>query len=208
MLFLIRLSRNPFLAFYMLIQNGLTSCFGGLGPYWNPGKGSCGSPGQAAGYLSFVPEGDLTSSSYVVSQLSTLLTADRLDDGSKSAIKAAYDAKLATDGQQAALKVAQALFVSTSAFHTTNKAEPLNENRTRTTPTAKDESASYKAIIHLNLFGGMDSMNLIVPHPDDCLILYQDYVTERGSLLCRFLLDEYAPYFFVCTINSCTHSNL
>ena len=185
LLFISHLSLVEPAAFYMLIQNGLTSCFGGLGPYWNHGKGSCGSPGQASGYLSFVPEGSLDSGSNVVSQLATLLTADRLDAASRSTIEAAYEAKLVSHGQEAALKVAQALFVSTPAFHSTNKAEPLDQNRTTTTPTAKDESEPYKAIVHLNLFGGMDSMNLLVPHPDGCPSLYEQYKTARGLDLCK-----------------------
>jgi hypothetical protein len=185
LLFISHLSLVEPAAFYMLIQNGLTSCFGGLRPYWNHGKGSCGSPGQASGYLSFVPEGNLDSGSNVVSQLATVLTADRLDAASRSTIEAAYEAKLVSHGQEAALKVAQALFVSTPAFHSTNKAEPLDQNRTTTTPTAKDESEPYKAIVHLNLFGGMDSMNLLVPHPDGCPSLYEQYKTARGLDLCK-----------------------
>jgi uncharacterized protein (DUF1501 family) len=70
-------------------------------------------------------------------------------------------------------------------FHATNKAAPLNEKRSSTPSAAKDQNEPYKAIIHLNLFGGMDSMNLLVPHPDDCTILYDEYKARRGENLCK-----------------------
>eukprot|EP00804_Cyclotella_cryptica_P004534 CCRYP_006892-RA/>CCRYP_006892-RA protein AED:0.17 eAED:0.17 QI:494/0.84/0.6/1/0.94/0.9/20/0/2106 len=170
-------------AFYTLLQDGLTICWGGIGPSWNGGKGSCNGNSEAAGYLSFVPEGDISSSSNVVSQLSTLLTADRLDASSRNVIQSAYSAALASKGEAAALKVAQALLVSTPVFHASNNAVPENVERGSTQPHGHDEDEPYKAIIHLNLFGGMDSMNLLVPHPDGCAGLYDEYRTERGENL-------------------------
>eukprot|EP00804_Cyclotella_cryptica_P019736 CCRYP_009662-RD/>CCRYP_009662-RD protein AED:0.10 eAED:0.10 QI:0/0.90/0.86/1/0.90/0.86/23/166/2685 len=171
-------------AFYSLIQHGLTICWGGIG-----GKGPCYDYPDSAGFLDFVPEGATSSSSVVVSQLSTLLTADRLDDASQNVIESAYSATLASKGEAAALKVAQALLVSSPVFHATNNAMPQIEERASTPSTAKDENEPYKAIIHLNLFGGMDSMNLLVPHPDSCPSLYQEYRTKRGPDL-YLTIDE------------------
>eukprot|EP00804_Cyclotella_cryptica_P019763 CCRYP_009664-RA/>CCRYP_009664-RA protein AED:0.11 eAED:0.11 QI:135/1/0.94/1/1/1/17/0/2177 len=171
-------------AFYSLIQHGLTICWGGIG-----GKGPCYDYPDSAGFLDFVPEGATSSSSAVVSQLSTLLTADRLDASSQNVIESAYSATLASKGEAAALKVAQALLVSSPVFHATNNALPQIEERASTPSTAKDENEPYKAIIHLNLFGGMDSMNLLVPHPDSCPSLYQEYRTKRGPDL-YLTIDE------------------
>ena len=165
--------------FYSLIQYGLTICWGGIG-----GKGLCYDNPESAGYLDFVPQG-ATSSSDIVSQLSTLLTAGRLDTASQKVIESAYSVTLASKGGSAALKVAQALLVSAPVFHATNNAMPRNEERSATPPTVKDENEPYKAIVHLNLFGGMDSMNLLVPHPDNCPSLYEEYKTKRGPNLCK-----------------------
>jgi hypothetical protein len=167
-------------AYYMLIQYGLNRCWGGVG--WSLSRErNCNNPGEAPGSLTFTPQGVTSSSSDVISQLATLLTADRLDDDSRRLIESVYSATLASDGEQAALKAAEVLMVSTPVFHATNKADPSSEERTSTSQTPKDENEPYKAVIHLNLFGGMDSMNLLVPHPDDCPSLYDEYKTQRGA---------------------------
>jgi hypothetical protein len=166
-------------AYYMLIQYGLNKCWGGVGSSLSRER-NCNNPGEAPGSLMFTPHGDTSSSSDVISQLATLLTADRLDDDSRRLIESVYSATLASDGEEAALKAAEVLMVSTPVFHATNKADPSSEEWTSTSQTPKDENEPYKAVIHLNLFGGMDSMNLLVPHPDDCPSLYDEYKTQRG----------------------------
>ena len=182
-------------AYYMLIQYGLNRCWGGIGGKLSPGR-NCNNPGEAPGFLTFTPQGDTSLSSNVISQLATLLTADRLDADSRAIIENVYSATLASDGEAAALKAAKVLMLSTPVFHATNKAEPLNEDRTSTSQTPKDESEPYKAVIHLNLFGGMDSMNLLVPHPDGCLDLYEEYKATRGNDLCKYCLHVwiYTPF--------------
>ena len=40
-----------------------------------------------------------------------------------------------------------------------------------------------KAIVHVYLFGGLDSMNMLAPHPDGCPSLYEEYVAQRGNNL-------------------------
>jgi hypothetical protein len=173
-------------AHYALVQNGLTACWGGIGAYVTKGIiQSCGETFNPAGSLSFKPQGDTSSSSNVVSQLATLLTADRLDDESRSVIESVYSAILASDGKAAALKAAEVLVMSTPVFHATNNAKPIKSKRSPTQPNTKDEIEPYKAVIYLNLFGGMDSMNLLVPHPDDCQQLYEEYQKARGPDLCE-----------------------
>jgi hypothetical protein len=183
--------------YYALIQNGLNQCWGGLGAYVSKGIiQSCGDGFEATGYLSFSPQDE--TSSNVISQLSTLLTADRLDYASKSLIESVYAASFASGGKGAALKAAEVLMASTPAFHANNMVEPLNKERTPNSPSQKDESQPYKAVIYLNLFGGMDSMNLLVPHPDDCPALYEEYKNARGPNLCKWcllILDILTQFF-------------
>ena len=175
-------------AYYMLIQYGLNRCWGGIGGNLSPGR-NCNNPGEAPGFLTFTPQGDTSSSSNVISQLVTLLTADRLDADSRAVIENVYSTTLSSDGEEAALKAAEVLMVSTPVFHATNKAEPSGEERSSTAQTPKDENEPYKAVIHLNLFGGMDSMNLLVPHPDGCPNLYEEYKTNRGNDLCKCIIS-------------------
>ena len=135
-----------------------------------------------SGYLDFTPTGDLSSSTNVVGQLGTILTADRISPVNKALVEDAYSSFYNADGGGAdmALKVAQELMVTSPEFHTTNKVDPNINARTATPQAEKDESIPYKAIVHVNLFGGMDSMNLLVPHPDGCPELFADYQNNRG----------------------------
>ena len=50
--------------------------------------------------------------------------------------------------------------------------------RTITPPKAKS-SSPYKAIVYVNLAGGVDSFNILTPGPEDCL-LYEEYSKARG----------------------------
>lgn len=146
---------------------------------------SCGEGFDAPGYLSFTPDTNTTSTPDVIAQISTLLTADRLDSSSRSIIESIYSDTLASKGKEAALTAAKVLMVSSPAFHATSNPVPINEERIPTPPAAKDENEPYKAVIYLNLFGGMDSMNLLVPDPDDCQSLYEEYKNARGENLCK-----------------------
>ena len=132
----------------------------------------------------------MASASNVVSQLSTILTADRLSPANKDKIEEAFSAKYlavidaggtAAEAAKAALAVAQVLMVSIPEFHSTNQVYIGDTARTPTPRATKDGTVPYKAIIHINLFGGMDSMNMLVPHPDGCADLYQEYIERRGS---------------------------
>lgn len=173
-------------AFYALIQNGLTACWGGIGAYMSKGiMQSCGDTFDPTGKLNFLPRDSTTSSYNVISQLSTLLTSGRLDTESRNIIESVYSATLVSHGDKAALKAAEVLIVSSPAFHATNNADSTKEERIPTSPPAKEKNEPYKAVIHLNLFGGMDSMNLLVPHPDDCPLLYNEYKNARGPDLCE-----------------------
>lgn len=177
-------------ALYALIQDGLTTCNGGIGPLGKRGVvGWCGTlPEDVAGTLNFAVDEDSFVDTGAILQLSTLLTADRLSAANRAIIEEMYEATLTSRGKADALKVAQNLLVSTPEFHTTNKIEPLAEEREPSPSPGKDSNEPYKAIIHLNLFGAMDSMNLLVPHPDDCPNLYDEYRAIRGEDLCKMIM--------------------
>lgn len=181
-------------AYYLLIQNGLNGCGGGIGGFVGVGR-TCSSFEEepfTSGSLSYAPQGNTSD---VVSKLATLLTADRLDDNSRSMIESVYLSTMTSYGEKAALEAAEVLMVSTPAFHATNKAEPLSEKRSSSPNIPKLETEPYKAVIHLNLFGGMDSMNLLVPHPDGCPNLYNEYRTKRGAQLRKYLEIMSSVYY-------------
>lgn len=177
-------------ALYALVQFGLSACDGGIGPHWGRGVNwSCGdrdlSLKHSAGFLGFTPTGDLSSSSNVVDQLATILTAGRLSSTNRQLIEEAYSNvySSAQGREKEALQVAQVLIITSPEFNTFNKVvTDHNKERTPTPPAEKDDNTEYKAIIHLNLFGGMDSMNMIVPDPE-CSGLYGDYIARRGDSL-------------------------
>jgi len=161
--------------------------------------GGCGNynDGQydkSAGYLDFTPStNDLSDSSAVVQELATLLTGNRLSSVNRAIIESAYTNSYGTGGEakeKEALQVAQVLMTSTPEFSTTNIVFPNGNARQAPLMPSKDESTAYKAIVHINLKGGMDSMNLLVPYPDsnpgedypdDCSTLYNDYASIRGD---------------------------
>ncbi len=51
--------------------------------------------------------------------------------------------------------------------------------RTITPPAAKS-SAPYKAVVYINLAGGVDSFNILTPGPSNCA-LYNEYMDARGK---------------------------
>lgn len=119
-------------------------------------------------------------------QLATILTADRISQANRAQIEAAYEANYNAAGgnAQTALQIAQNLIITTPEFHTTNRVANSNNARTATPPRAqKDDNVPYKAIVHVYLFGGMDSMNMLTPHPQGCPGLYEDYKNQRGDNL-------------------------
>ena len=52
--------------------------------------------------------------------------------------------------------------------------------RTVTPPSPKSPEP-YKAIVFINLFGGIDSFNILTPHSEGGCYLYDDYFEARGG---------------------------
>lgn len=172
-------------ALYNLFRIGLSSYSGGVGACFALGTfRQCGytSSPYTYGYLDYTP--DAADSASVVSQLATILTADRISSTNRALIEAAYDANYDQLNPHFALQVAQVLLASTPEYHTTNQlVGGLSSNERAPTPPGTTHVAEdpYKAIVHVNLFGGVDSMNLLAPHPDGCQALYDEYTNTRGT---------------------------
>ncbi|KAL7542977.1 hypothetical protein ACHAXR_013016 [Thalassiosira sp. AJA248-18] len=105
-------------------------------------------------------------SAEVVGELATLLTSSRLSEENREIITGAYSVKLASSGTSKAKQLAMQLIASTAEFHTTNLMIKSGKNR-----GAQDEgdetfngANDYKSVVYLNLSGGVDSYNMLVPH--------------------------------------------
>ncbi len=152
---------------YSLIDLGMTGCFGGFGDlntyicdwYLTFSPEFVGS----RGYLTFTPSGDSPTTEEIVDEMALLLTAGNLNSGSKSLIINAYNDALQSGGQEAALKVAQKLFISTPEFHIASTFDSISTDRPTSEPPVPSDKP-YKAIVYINLSGGLDSFNVLVPH--------------------------------------------
>ena len=180
-------------ALFALSKFSLSDCDGGAGSRLIRGifRGSCGSDSDkyASGYLSFIPTGDRSDSRNVVEQLSLMFLAGRISPVSQALIEKAYD-DYSVESEDTALQVAVALLLSTSEYGTTtNIVAPSDTERL---PNPADIPASdipYKAIVHINLFGGFDSLSMLTPHEDGCPDLYGEYSTTRGPNLAFTTLE-------------------
>ena len=150
----------------------------------------------------------VTNLSIAPTQLATILTSDRLSLRNRALIEAAFDASRAEDGAVEAMRVAQKLIVTSPEFHSLGKVDLKNVTRDATTrPTSDGTVPEYKAIVHLSLFGGLDSMNTLVPHPEGCSSLYEEYYAIRGEGL-RLETSEMIKIDATNSTQPCTHFGL
>uniref|UniRef100_A0A7S4SBN9 DUF1501 domain-containing protein n=1 Tax=Ditylum brightwellii TaxID=49249 RepID=A0A7S4SBN9_9STRA len=101
------------------------------------------------------------STSEIIDNLATLLTAGRLNTERKEHI---LEAVKSTGGDvQAGLRLAEQLVATTPEFHTTSLSAPSGENRQkqRAQSSSTDE---YKSIVYLYFDGGCDSFNMLAPY--------------------------------------------
>ena len=106
------------------------------------------------------------------------------------------------------MRVAQKLIVTSPEFHSLGKVDLNNRTRDATArPTSDGTVPEYKAIIHLSLFGGLDSMNTLAPHPDGCSSLYEEYYAIRGDGL-RLETNEMIKIDATNSTQPCTHFGL
>lgn len=117
---------------------------------------------RSRGYLGFLPQ-SWRFGGAVVDELDLLLTGGRLNAVSKALLVDSYDQELYANGALAALKVVQKLFVAAPEFHSTNVFESLDAPRPESSRPQPSNNA-YKSIVYINLDGGLDSYNVLVPH--------------------------------------------
>jgi uncharacterized protein (DUF1501 family) len=146
--------------FFSLVRQGLTSASGGFGSSIL-GSGSSLSTGDysnSVGYLSFSPSGTTTAEQ--VQEIADLLTSGRLSADAITAIATKVDAEADLDTK---IRLAQQIIATSPEFHTTNL-HNRNGNERLPTPVKEASSDPYKAIVVLQLSGGLDSFNVLMPH--------------------------------------------
>ncbi len=169
-----------------MVNWGLTSCWGGFGENnHNYCKGLVSNSGaitnndkKRRGILTYSPAESM-SASEVVDELALLLTGGRLHDEAKITMINAYNAM---GGGPAGLQIAQKLMVTAPEFHSTNVViADLSPRQEVDAPPAPTKP--YKAVVFLNLRGGCDSYNLLIPH-SGCSgkDMYEHYKSVRGGL--------------------------
>ncbi|CAB9519484.1 Protein of unknown function (DUF1800) [Seminavis robusta] len=164
-------------AIYAFLKYGLVGCNKGFGPNFVASCRDAKIGTQlGVGYLAYQPSTD-----DAVGELSTLLTAGRLNANTKSYISDFY----AGESKFPLIK-AQMMIATTPEFHGTGAVQQTSE--TRPTPPARSAPTSpYKALVYVLLAGGNDSFNMIVPHT--CAdtnaagkTLLEQYKSERSTI--------------------------
>lgn len=156
---------------YGIIEQGrLLNCDRrGFGP-----SGGCSTGGS----LAFEPE-DYENRTKIISDLSLLLTSGRLVEEKQVAI---LDALSSEPNATKAYELALQLIVTTPEFHSTSNVDPYADIDPSSEPQGEPKS-DYKAVIHIMLFGGCDSFNVLVPRNTiSCGRLRNEYDTVRGPI--------------------------
>ena len=188
------IATGPWLLGYLngmtsLIEQGLTSCDNGFGrtcparynfPTDHPNMEW--SDGRVTYTKDGCPGGAKCSAADVVAELDLLLTHGRLNANSTSVIVGAYqNALLSTSSEAAALKVAQKLFLVTAEFSATNMHVPVATPPPPPLPSLAAPGTGFKAVVHIELNGGLDSYNVLIPH-SECSAAGKDMFAEYTSL--------------------------
>jgi len=171
---------------FSMVRNGLNSCGYGFGvSLWGCRQRSIpdtwmpvGYVDNSIGYLAFSPTSEPSLGEEVIDELATLITSGRLSDENKEIIVTAYDEMYGSEGADAALKLAQQLIVTSPEFHATNLVRKTGGEREVTPALTESNGETYKAIVYVMMFGGLDSFYMLTPH-FSC-DLYQDYAEARG----------------------------
>lgn len=162
-----------------MVNFGLSHADGGFGPILNKLQ-AVGDLSAAVGYLSFPYGTNGTVVADKVDEISTLMTAGRMSNENKQVLLDAHTYFNETSGIEEADRVLLKLLTTLPEFHTSNTVRKTGNPRT-VTPPAPKSSAPYKAIVYINLAGGIDSYNVLTPHPDKGCYLYDEYFQARGG---------------------------
>ncbi len=158
---------------FSLVELGLTECFGGFGEFttwWCLGlHNDPTNINYPRGFLGYLEAGYTPTD--VVDELAMLLTCGRLSEASRRLIQDSAD-----------LKTAVKLIVTAPEYHCTGATSPMKIRPSINFP--QPSGAPYKAVVFVNLAGGMDSFNVLVPH-SGCAgtnYLYDQYAAVRDEL--------------------------
>lgn len=164
---------------FSLVDLGLNNCFGGFGDRI---MGSCNrllngqynSLDYSRGYLTYAPLNS-ANSSVVIDDLTLLLTAGRMSSTNKMILQDAYE-------NLGGVTAVQKLITVTPEFHATGLVQ--DSSLLRSDAGVPEESSNrYKSIIILNLSGGADSFNILVPHSEcDGKDMYEEYKSVRSGI--------------------------
>lgn len=155
-----------------LIDDGLERCGNGFGLY-----GFC--DGAPSGALVYKPQ-DETNRTASLKDMATLLTAGRLGSSKLSLIEAVIENE---PNDEVALKTGLKLLLTTPEFHASSQSVVSTSGEEYSgMPEASLTGGAYKAVIHLTLQGGLDSFNMLVPHPTNCTALNNEYKEVRDTL--------------------------
>lgn len=91
------------------------------------------------------------------------MTGGRLSNIARATLESAYNEELTAGGSVKALRMLQKLILTTPEFHTTSVFNEIEESRPEP-PRPDPPTNPYKALVYVNLNGGMDSFNVLVPH--------------------------------------------
>lgn len=183
---------NIFLGIISLVDWGLMSCWGGFG---EKVERKCNrlpednyDPGDTKrATLTYAPDGS-KSTTEKIDELALLLTGGRLHDEARSVIAEAYNSE---GGGSRGLKIAQKMMAIVPEFHSTNVVS-ANVITRPDFEIPQPSSKEYKAVVFLNLRGGCDSHNMLVPK-SGCTgkDMYQHYKDVRTELAIEYdqLLD-------------------
>lgn len=117
--------------------------------------------------------------SEIIDEMALLLTGGQsLNAGAKSVIVEAYNE---AGGGDAGIKVVQKLLVSTPEFHATTVVDSINTPRPESVPPQPSQK-TYKSIVYVNLMGGIDSFNVLVPLSGCSKDMYNQYKSVRGEI--------------------------
>ena len=164
---------------FALVDLGLNNCYGGFGDRttWSCRfllDGRYNPPDYNRGSLTYVPKNN-TNASVVIDDLALLLTGGRVSDTNKLILKDAYE-------NLGGITAVQKLMTVIPEFHGTGLVHDTSVLR----PDASAPEAStnrYKAVVILNLAGGADSFNILVPH-SECneKDMYEEYKAVRSGI--------------------------
>mmetsp|Transcript_3881 Transcript_3881/g.6489 ORF Transcript_3881/g.6489 Transcript_3881/m.6489 type:complete len:2423 (+) Transcript_3881:72-7340(+) len=170
-----------------LIKYGLDICFNGFGTQEREqGTQKCswfdlGSFDHSNGRLTYTPSS--TSPKDIVDELSTLLTAGRLNAASRKTIEQIFADE---PDQHLAIVKAQMAIVTAPEFHVTNTVKKTGVKRPKPAQPVPS-SKPYKVVVHILNAGGFDSWNMLVPHTCNSTNasgrnVREQYNDERGDL--------------------------